>query len=72
MSTSIHDAAAHLQRHIAAPPGCVNTLAFSDENGPLIRVLVDQSIWGRFGPLPSEFEGYRVSVEIRGAAYLFN
>jgi hypothetical protein len=71
MSTSIHAAAAHLQRHITAPPGCVNTVPFSDADGPLIRVLVDRSVWGRIGPLPAEYEGYRVAVELRGEARLF-
>ena len=72
MSTNIHDAAAHLQSHITAPPGCVNTLAFTDADGPLIRVLVDPGFWPLVGPVPTEFEGYRVSVEVRGESYPLN
>jgi hypothetical protein len=49
----------------------INTLAFSDANGPLIRVLVDPSFWGRIGYVPPEFEGFRVSVEPKGASQLF-
>lgn len=49
----------------------VNTLAFYDDDGPLIRVLVDRSIIEGLPPVPDIFEGYRVSVEIRGDAYLF-
>jgi hypothetical protein len=72
MTTTVHTAAAHLQHQIPAPPGMVNTLAFYDDAGPLIRVLVDQSIWGLLPPMPDVFEGYRVSIEVKGETRLFD
>jgi hypothetical protein len=71
-ANNVHAAAEHLQQYIPAPPGMVNTLAFFDEAGPLIRVLVDRSMWDRLPPVPEVFEGYRVSVEPKGATYLFD
>lgn len=66
MNSTIHKAAAHLQQHIHAPAGAVNTLAFEDNEGPLIRVFVDAAHWYRLGAVPDVFEGFRVSVELKG------
>jgi hypothetical protein len=71
MSATIHEAAAHLQQSILAPPGTVNTLAFEDNAGPLIRVFIEPSHWGRISPLPDRFEGFRVSVELKGKVELY-
>ena len=65
MSRDLHSAAGRLQRHIVAPPGAVNTLATSDDHGPIIRVLVDPVHWLNVKNIPDTFEGYRVSVEKR-------
>lgn len=69
--TTLHEAAAHLQRSIVAPPGAVNTLAFVDDQGPIIRVFVEPALWERVNAVPEVFEGYRVSLEMKGKSELF-
>jgi hypothetical protein len=66
MISSIDQAAEHLLREITLPSGAVNTLAFFDAEGPLIRVLVDPMFWSVTPRVPALFEGYRVRVEKRG------
>jgi hypothetical protein len=63
--SSIQEAAIHLLGEIEAPRGSVNTLAYFDTVGPVIRVLVDPSYWLQARNLPSTYEGYRVVVEKR-------
>lgn len=69
---SLDMAASLLQRRLAVPLGGVNTLCFYDSEGPLIRVLVDPNCWPLEVQVPSEFEGYRVRVEKRGATFTFH
>jgi len=64
-----HISAERLHRRIAAPAGMVNTLADSDAEGALIKVLVDPAYWSRKGEIPREFEGYRVVVQRRHPSY---
>lgn len=71
MSTSIQDAAAHLQSLIRAPKGAVNTLAVADAQGPVIRVLVDPMYWAVVTGVPSTFEGFRVIVQKRQPSVAF-
>ena len=63
--SSIHAAAAHLMIEISAPRGSINTLAYFDTEGPVIRVLIDPAYWLQTPKLPSIYEGYRVVVEKR-------
>jgi len=53
---------------LGAPAGRINTLAFETAREARIRVLVDPDYWNALGPVPEEFEGYKVSVEPRGVA----
>ena len=69
---NVHEAAATLHKQIPAPRGAVNTLALSDSNGPLIRVLVDPSSWSVAELVPTIFEGYRVTVERRQTGSAFH
>lgn len=61
---NVHQAAAALYRSIPAPTGALNTLAYADDRGPFIRVLVDPAATGEV-PVPATFEGYRIVVETR-------
>ena len=69
---SIHVAAAHLMNEIAAPQGAINTLAYFDAEGPLIRVLIDPAYWLQTPELPTIYEGYRVVVERRVPSFAFH
>jgi hypothetical protein len=66
---SIQLAAAALLNELAAPPGYVNTMASFDDAGPVIRVLVDPAYWYTVRPIPTQYRGYRVTVEKREPTY---
>lgn len=68
MTISVEDAARHLQMQFSCAPGTVNTMAYFDASGPFIRLLVDASYWRAVGPVPRQFEGYRVVAERRPQA----
>lgn len=70
--TTVEEAAAQLQGVITAPSGAVNTLAFFDTDGPVIRVLVDPRFWSIRSSVPETFDGYRVKVEKRPSAQAFH
>ncbi len=70
--SSIQDAAIHLLGEIGAPRGSVNTIAYFDTTGPVIRVLIDPSYWLHARNLPSTYEGYRVVVEKRLSTVAFD
>jgi hypothetical protein len=65
MTTDIHKAARDLLKSLDAPSGAVNTLAFKDRRGSVIRVLVDSSYFRRIQSLPKTYKGFRVIVEKR-------
>lgn len=65
MSPSIFEAAAELQKRIAAPKGSVNTIAQSAATPQYIRVLIDPMYWYAAHDIPVEFKGYRVTIERR-------
>ena len=69
---NVEEAAAILYARLSAPRGSVNTLAFVDAAGPLIRVLVDPAAWSIVETVPSVFEGYRVKVERRQPTLTFH
>ena len=65
MSMSTDQAAATLQSLIKVPRGTVNTVAYRDAQGPIIRVMIDPLYLRSVTGVPEMFEGYRVVVEKR-------
>ncbi|MET0483126.1 MAG: hypothetical protein ABWZ27_09470 [Aestuariivirgaceae bacterium] len=50
------------------PAGSVNTLVDSDNHGKYIRVLVDPQHWKSFRSPSDRFQGFRVTIELKGVA----
>lgn len=61
----IEVSARHLMELLHAPAGCVTILPWAVGSNPVLRVLIDPSNRLIESKLPSEFEGYKVMVEIR-------
>lgn len=65
MRQTLQSAALALLKRIHAPLGVVNILPIEDAGGARLVVWVDSVYFGKVGDIPSLYEGYPVTVQVK-------